>query len=146
MPSGTGIAHRKRFVEGNGWHAAQKVEVLFQKDLIGNSLYEQLSGARTARNALAHRGTSPKIDDCKAALQGAFELVSLVRSRGAERSEFKLLATRLASSHDPQTGPLNPKYWREIPSVPGDEKWEGDYSRHAEIELVPIAKFNPKDD
>jgi hypothetical protein len=146
VPSGAGIAHRKRFVEGNGWQAAQKVEVLFQKDLIGNSLYKQLSGARTARNALAHRGTSPKIDDCKDALQGAFELVSLVRSDGGKQDEFKLLAARLASSHDPQAGPLNPKYWREIPSVPGDGKWEADYSRHPEIELVPIAKVNRKDD
>lgn len=139
VPKGAGIPGRKRFVEGNGWQAAHMVEVLFQMSLIESDLYTQLSRARTARNALAHRGTPPKVDDCKAALQSAFRLVSAVRSGGRIHGEFKQLADRLASAHDPRAGPLNPRYWREIPSVPGDEKWEGEYARHAEIELVPIS-------
>jgi len=144
VPNGAGIAKRKKFVESNGWQAAQKVEVLFQKDLIGSDLYELLSEARIARNALAHRGMSPKIGECKAALRSAFELVSLIRSNGEKEDEFKPLANRLASAHDPQKAPPSPKYWREIPSVPGDEKWEGDYPSHPEIELVPIAEAASK--
>lgn len=140
VPKGAGIPGRKRFLEGNGWQAAHMVEVLFQMSLIEKDLYTQLSRARTARNALAHRATPPKVEDCKAALHGAFKLVSAVRSGGSIHDEFKPLADRLASAHDPHTGPLDPKYWREIPSVPGDEKWEGEYSRHPQIELVPIAR------
>lgn len=139
VPKGEGIPGRKRFVEGNGWQAAHMVEVLFQMSLIDDDLYTQLSRARTARNALAHRATPPKVDDCKAALQSTFRLVSAVRSGGKTHNEFKQLANRLASAHDPHDEPLNPKYWREVPSVPGDEKWEGEYSRHPEIELVPIS-------
>lgn len=146
VPKGAGIPGRKRFVEGNGWQAAHMVEVLFQMGLIEDDLYKQLSRARTARNALAHRATPPKVDECKAALQSAFTLVSAVRSGGKIQDEFKLLADRLASAHDPHTGPLNPQYWREIPSVPGDEKWEGEYPIHPEIELVPIVKTGNEGD
>lgn len=138
VPKGEGIAGRKRFVEGNGWQAAHMVEVLFQTGLIQSDLYEQLSRCRTARNALAHKATAPKVDDCKAALQGAFNLISVVRSVGRTQDEFKSLADRLASANDPNDGPINPQYWRAIPSVPGDEKWEGPYPRHPEIELVPV--------
>ena len=140
VPNGAGIPGRKRFVEGNGWQAAHMVEVLFQTNLIDDDLYTELSRARTARNALAHRAAPPKVDDCKAALQSAFKLVAAVRSGGSIKNEFELLADRLASVHDPRTGPLDPQYWREIPAVPGDGKWEGEYARHPEIELVPIAK------
>lgn len=145
VPEGAGIVGRKKFIDGNGWQAAHKVELLFQKGVIERILYSNLNGARTARNALAHRATSPKIDDCKQALHCAFALVSLVRSDGETEDEFKPLADRLASTHDPQTGPLEPKYWREILSVPGDEKWEGEYPKHPEIELVPIRKAERKE-
>lgn len=146
VPKGTGIPGRKRFVEGNGWQAAHMVEVLFQLGLIDSDVYTELGQARTARNALAHRGTPPKIDDCKAALQGAFKLVSTVRSAGHTPDEFKRLADRLAAAHDPRTGPIDPKYWREIPSVPGDEKWEGEYPNYPDIELVPMSKITRKPD
>lgn len=141
VPKGDGIPGRKRFVEGNGWQAAHMVEVLFQMNLINRDIYTQLNRARTARNALAHRGTPTNVDDCKAALHSAFKLVSSVRSGGSTDDQFKHLADRLASAHDPYDGPVNPQYWRELPSVPGDEKWEGDYPRHTEIELVPISNI-----
>lgn len=81
------------------------VEVLFQMNLIESGLYTHLSQARTARNALAHRATSPNVDDCKAALQSAFQLVSAIRSGGSIYDEFKQLAERLASAHDHMKGP-----------------------------------------
>lgn len=140
VPKGAGIPGRKRFVESNGWQAAHMVEVLFQMSLIDDGLYTALSRARTARNALAHRAEPPKVDDCKAALQSAFKLVAAVRSGGKIQNEFGALADKLASVHDPRTGPLNPQYWRDIPAVPGDEKWDGEYARHSEIELVPISQ------
>lgn len=140
VPKGAGIAGRKRFVESNGWQAAHMVEVLFQLGLLDVDLYAHLSRARTARNSLAHRAAPPHLDDCKAALQGAFKLVSVVRSGGQTQDEFKQLTDTLAAAHEPRTGPLDPQYWREIPAVPGDDKWEGPYAVHPEIELVPLAK------
>jgi hypothetical protein len=145
VPKGAGIPGRKRFVEGNGWQAAHMIEVLYQTGSINSDLYTRLSHARTARNALAHRGTQPSLDHCKACLRASFELVSAVRSGGSVQDEFKSLADRLAAAHDPRTGPLNPQYWRDIPSVPGDENWEGDYSKHPEIELVPISELRRPD-
>lgn len=135
---GAGITGRKHFIKGNAWQAAHMVEVLFQMKIVDDDLYSYLSRARTARNALAHRATPPKVDDCKGALQSAFRLVSAIRSSGKSQDEFKTLADRLASAHDPRTGPFEPKYWREIPSIPGDEKWEGPYPNHSDIELVPM--------
>nr|USU33153.1 hypothetical protein NG677_05585 [Methylobacterium sp. OTU13CASTA1] len=137
-PKGAGITGRKRFIEGNSWQAAHMVEVLFQIKLVNDDLYSDLTRARTARNALAHRATPPKSDDCKCALQSAFRLVSVVRSRGKTQDEFKIISDRLASAHDPHTGPFEPKYWRAIPSVPGDDKWKGPYPKHSDIELVPL--------
>lgn len=139
VPTGTGIPGRKRFVEGNSWQAAHMVEVLFQLSCIETDLYIKLNDARTARNALAHRATPPTIDDCKSALLSAFQLVSAVRSSGKIFDEFNDLADRLSSAHDPRAMPLDPQYWREMPSVPGDEKWEGEYARYPEIELVPVS-------
>tara|TARA_A100001391_G_scaffold139407_2_gene97653 strand:- start:1576 stop:2721 length:1146 start_codon:yes stop_codon:yes gene_type:complete len=145
IPTGIGIPNRKRFIDSNGWQAAQKVEVLFQIKLISEELYTKLSHARKARNALAHRATPPKIDDCKAAVLSAFELVSSIRSPRSGKNEFQALADHLAAAHDPIEQPIKPMYWREIPSVPGDEKWEGNYPRHTEIELVPISKLRNGD-
>lgn len=144
VPKGAGIPGRKRFVEGNGWQAAHMVEVLFQMKLIDDNLYTQLSCARTGRNALAHRAAPPTVEDCKAALHSAFKLVAAVRSGGRIQNEFERLADSLASVHDPRTGPFNPQYWRNIPAVPGSERWEGEYARYPEIELVPVAKKGPK--
>ena len=144
VPKGAGISGRKRFIEGNGWQAAHMIELLYQTNVISDNLYAELNIARTARNHLSHRGTSPKLEECKGALRSAFKLVSTVRSAGKHQDEFEALADRLASAHDPRTGPLDPKYWREIPSVPGDEKWEGEYPQHQDIELVPIESKDAK--
>lgn len=138
VPKGAGIVGRKRFVEGNGWQAAHMVEVLFQLGLIDDALYSEISEARSARNALAHRGDAPSLENCKAALNAAFGLVSMARSSGATAAEFTNLADSLSTAHDPKTGPIQPKYWKHLPSVPGDGTWRGPYPAHPEIELVPI--------
>lgn len=139
LPSGSGIFGRKRFVEGNGWSAAHKVEVLFQRKMIDDALYADINLARTSRNSLAHHGETPGLNACKAALSCAFRLVALVRSGGARQDEFSGLTDRLASLHDRRSGPIDAKYWRELPAVPGDNKWgDAPYPIYPEIELKPV--------
>jgi hypothetical protein len=148
VPAGTGIPGRKDFVESHAWQAAFKAEVLFQVGAIDERLYGMLNEARHARNALSHRGKTPTLAACERALEASFALMSLVVTNYARSDEFAPLIESLKEVHKPHSGPLEPKFWRDISAVPGDEKW-GDtpYPRHPEIELVPVkalADRNPR--
>jgi hypothetical protein len=145
VPKGSGIQGRKDFIKSSAWQAAHKIEVLFQAQLIDETLYGKLNEARTARNALAHRGDTPNLKACEQALDAVFSLISLVVTDFSNTDEFAALVDGFKVAHRPHIGPLNPEYWREIPSVPGDEKWgEAPYPRHSEIELKPIASSKRK--
>jgi hypothetical protein len=139
IPKGRGIVGRKDFVGSNVWQSAFKVEVLFQIGIISHKLYGKLNEARAARNKLSHRGESPTLEQCERALEATFSLVSLVVTAFERESEFADLVADFKMRHAPQTGALKRRFWREIPAVPGDEKW-GDkpYPRHREIELIPL--------
>jgi hypothetical protein len=76
---------------------------------------------------------------CEIALEATFALISLVTTDFAREDEFAGLVEDFKQAHKPRHGPLNPKFWREIPSVPGDRKWgDAPYPRHPEIELMPL--------
>ena len=101
-----------------------------------------LNEGRAARNKLSHRGESPTLEQCEHALEVTFSLVSLVVTACEREKEFADLIADFKRQHAPLTGPLEPKFWMEIPAVPGDEKW-GDkpYPRHREIELIPLEQI-----
>lgn len=141
IPRGAGISGRKNFVESNAWQAAYKAEVLFQIGAISEHLYGMLNHARLARNGLVHRGTTPDLLACERALRAMFALVSLRVTDHVRADEYDLMVQRLLDVHKPLKGPVDPKFWREIPEVPGDDKW-GDkpYPDHPEIRLQPINK------
>ena len=142
VPKGIGIQGRKDFVKGSAWQAAHKIEVLFQAQLIDDALYGKLNEARTGRNALAHRGDTPTLKVCEQALEAVFSLISLVVTNYSKKDKFAPLVDSFKATHLSHTGPIDPEYWREIPSVPGDEKWgDAPYPRHSEIELQPIVDF-----
>jgi hypothetical protein len=139
IPKGKGIVGRKDFVKSNIWQSAFKAEVLFQIGLISNKLYGKVNEARAARNQLSHRGESPTLEQCERALEVTFSLVSLVVTAFDRESEFADLIADFKKRHAPRTGALEPRFWREIPAVPGDDKWGGKpYPRHREIELMPL--------
>jgi len=48
VPSGSGIAGRRKFIESNSWQAANKTEVLFQIGLISEELYDLFREFRTS--------------------------------------------------------------------------------------------------
>lgn len=145
IPKGAGITGRKNFVESNSWQAAYKVEVLFQIGAISPKLYSTLNEARDARNKLAHRGTTPSLEACEKALEGTFALISIITSDGLDEGKFKQLVGTLSAVHKPRTGKIEPQFWREIPAVPGDEKW-GDtpFPRYPQIELMPVDEIRKK--
>jgi len=62
-----------------------------------------------------------------------------------KEDKFSSLVSGLQSVRQQHRKPLEPKFWREIPSVPGDEKW-GDkpYSRYPQIELVPLSDIKTR--
>ena len=137
LPRGRDISGRKRFVDGNGWQAAHKVELLFQIGLIDEELYAELNKSRMSRNALAHRGETPTVDECKAVLNSVFRLLSLARSEGNQRDQFQDLSKQYACAHDPELERPQPKYWRPIQPIPGDTAWgDKEYPKHPEIELI----------
>lgn len=136
MPKGKGIKNRKKFIEGNAWQAAHKVEVLFQLGILQKPLYEQLNTARSARNKLAHDGLKPKLEDCESALEATFTLLSLIASDLKQTNLFSDIARNLKNYHEPITKKLEPKYWRPFKPVPGSKEWEGqEFPRYKEIEL-----------
>ena len=142
IPKGKGIVGRNDFVKSNIWQSAFKAEVLFQIGVISDNLYSKVNEARAARNKLAHRGEAPTLEQCGHALEVTLSLVSLVVSAFQREDEFVSLIADFKKRHAPLTGPLDPKFWREIPAVPGDEKWgDKSYPRHREIELVPVEQI-----
>jgi hypothetical protein len=145
IPKGKGIVGRNDFVKSNIWQSAFKTEVLFQIGVISDNLYSKVNEARAARNKLAHRGESPTLEQCDHALEVTFSLVSLVVTAFERENEFASLIAGFKKRHAPLTGPLDPKFWREIPAVPGDDKW-GDkpYPRHREIELMPVEQIKQR--
>lgn len=132
------IPNRMSFLKSNAWQAAHIVELLFRVNLIDQNLYVHINRARLARNTLSHKARYPTLVECKSALYSTFMLISSVRSSGKIYNEFDKLSAKLASVHDPHTGPLAPEAWRELPLVPGDSRWEGDYPHYPEIELKPL--------
>ena len=142
------IPKRRKFLESQQWSAAHKIELLHQKGLIFESLYEKLTSARDARNQFIHRGSPPSHDDTKTALDGLVDLLKNVSDHSGvcfkdERMRSHLKAPSMSS---PQTivakaGQVDwakPLYWKEIPAIPGEQKWQGDFEQFDDIILQPI--------
>ena len=142
------IAKRKKFLESQQWSAAHKVELMYQKDLISENVYEKLSCARDARNHFIHRGSSPSRDAAKTALDG---LVDLLKS-ASDHAGLSFKDERMRSYLKPQSASTphtmvatarkvdwaKPLYWKAIAAIPGEEQWEGAFERFDDITLQPI--------
>lgn len=141
VPTGAGIPRRKRFIEGNGWQGANKVEVLYQVGKIDEVLYGDLNEVRDARNKLAHRGVEPSLEHCQKAMGSAFTLLSTIASDYKKNDLFSQIVDDLMAEHEPPSRDLKPKAWRKVIPVPGDEKW-GDrlYPQFDEIKLQLMVK------
>ena len=142
------IAKRRKFLESQQWSAAHKVELLHQKGLIAESVYEKLTLAREARNHFIHRGSAPSHVDAKTALDGLVDLLKNVSDNSGVSFKDQRMRSYItpASTSTPHTmvakaGQVDwakPMYWKEIPAIPGEEKWAGDFERFDDITLQPI--------
>lgn len=142
------IAKRKKFLESQQWSAAHKIELMYQKGLISENVYEKLTCARDARNHFIHRGSSPSYDEAKVALDG---LIDLMKS-SSDHADLSFKDERMRSYLKPtSTGTPHTMvatagkvdwakslYWKAIPAIPGEEKWEGEFERFDDITLLPI--------
>ncbi|WP_234197750.1 DUF4145 domain-containing protein [Pseudacidovorax sp. NFM-22] len=142
------IAKRKRFLESQQWSAAHKVELMHQKGLISEDMYEKLTCARDARNHFIHRGSSPSREEAKTALDG---LVDLLKS-ASDHARLGFKDERMRSYLKPQLANApstivatadkvdwtKPLYWKAIAAIPGEEQWEGEFERFDDITLQRI--------
>jgi hypothetical protein len=133
-----GIPGRKAFLaDYRTWPVSSRIEVLFQRGIIGETLYRELDSARKARNAFIHDGRSPSVEASIAAIRGVFDLLARSsRSASAEsdvaRAKEMVLArveVRAAGSRNRRLDPTEVVAWRAIRHLPGEKGWDGEFER-----------------
>ncbi|WP_321266825.1 hypothetical protein [Alcaligenes faecalis] len=144
------IVKRRKFLESQQWSAAHKVELLYQKESIPESLYTKITLSREARNKFIHRGSAPSHSDAKTALDALIDLLknisdSLFVNFNDEKMRDHLHPSSMNSpstvvSTAEKVDWARPSYWKALPPIPGEEKWEGDFEKFSDITLQPIEK------
>lgn len=128
------ISGRKAFLSDyRTWPVSTRIEVLFQKGVIDDSLYGELDLARKARNAFIHNGRAPTVDAVRAAIGGMFEL--LIRSVQNEDSDehvnraktMVLDRIRVEKKTAQKFDASQFVAWRHIKHLPGEKGWTGDF-------------------
>lgn len=128
------------------WTTSTRIETLFQKEFIPLDVYKNLNLARKSRNNFVHNGKQLTKEKVENALNGLFELVSLIISNYISKDE---LNDTLEAIKQNQRGGLYPTksklekndvtHWLSIPPIPGDVKWgDRDYEIIEELVLRPI--------
>jgi hypothetical protein len=122
---------RKQFLNDHRtWTSSAKLEVLFQKGLLGVETHEKLDQARKARNDFAHRGIVPSQTDALMGLRGGFELGSLCASNLESTTRFDHVIELAKSKCRPDIYPKKDRFeasevshWLSLPPLPGDKAW-----------------------
>ena len=108
------------------WTASNKIEMLYQKAVIDLETLCTLGTARKARNVLHHLGQHPASDAAWAAYKGIAGL--LMAALDGERPPLFDLDLENHALIDPFEPPRplrsEPKYWMEIPKLPGEAELE----------------------
>lgn len=133
------INGRQDFLKDNRtWTTAAKTELFFQKNLINEALYNQISKARKARNNFVHTGVNPSKIEAETAFNLLFSLLSLVVSDFSEQDIFIELISKYKGIDPIKRNFYDKKpdkfkiddntYWLDspIPPIPGDEKWKNE--------------------
>ena len=108
------------------WSISTRHELLYQKGVIFDDLFASLNTARKARNSLSHNGKHPKSADALAALNALKNLLQIsLPNQVIPFISMKIDDHFLSDPFEPQKSKrLRPKYWMEIPKVPGEEEIE----------------------
>jgi hypothetical protein len=118
-------SRRDQLLDTRTWTISARIEVLFQKGVIGGELVDQLTRARKARNALAHSGTHPGEADATYAYHGVCGLLkTALNEESIPLFDLNLSDHSLSDPFAPPTADLQPTYWMEIPKLPGEEELE----------------------
>lgn len=142
------IHKRRKFLGSQQWTAAHKSELLFQKGVISEEAYGDFSSVRDERNKFIHRGAEPSFESANAALSVLVELLVCACKLGGVDFNRRNLDCYL-DKHDSKSpgrhigkaGEIDwskVQYWKEIPRIPGEEMWEGDFEEFEDITLQPI--------
>ncbi|WP_127132512.1 hypothetical protein [Pseudoflavitalea rhizosphaerae] len=131
------IKGRQDFLKDNRtWTTAAKTELFFQKGLINERLYNQISKARKARNNFVHTGTNPSKEEAETAFSLLFFLLSLVVSDFKEQNIFDKLLLKYKKIDPIKRNFYDKKpssfkieavsYWLNapIPPIPGSNNWD----------------------
>lgn len=129
------IAGRLDFLKDTrSWTSANRIEMFYQRRIIDETLYENLSQVRKARNKFIHTGFSPSKNSADIAIKSLFQLISLVFTDYKSKQRLgNLLKKYVAMDSIERTfykppSKINTKdvkawYDSPIPKIPGDEKW-----------------------
>lgn len=141
------IPGRKNFLNDNRtWPISTRVEMLFQKGVISAETYRELDAARKSRNAFIHAGETPKLETVEEALSGMFRLLATCVTNGANEMELDAVKTmilkrvRRDGSSSPVKEPMEPRYWRELPLLPGEKHFKGEFEPF-ELNFRPISEI-----
>ena len=128
LPSRKGhIAGRQdQLKDTRTWTAANRHELLHSKGAISSTALRDLYVARKARNDLSHRGTHPGEASAHATYRATLALFKCaVGEKVIPLSGLNLENHSLSDPFKPREHRmLDPKYWMEIPKLPGEEELE----------------------
>lgn len=140
------IQNRRKFLDSQQWTSAHKIELLFQRTIFHSSSYEHLSIARSARNDFIHKGLPPNQIQVENALKALIDLLYIaakLEQLELQKSHLEryLVAGNFVGSAVAAAEKVDwsqVKAWKEIPTIPGDPKWSGNFEKFEDITLQPI--------
>lgn len=141
---------RKDFLsDTRTWTSSTRIEMLWQKNFIDDTIYALLDQGRSARNSFIHSVSGCSPDDARSVLEAVLRLIEDITKR--QRLSFSsaglmsLLDERTTYFRTPtadDSGRLlcEAKYWRYPDPAPGFDDW-GDrpFEKIPEIQLKPIS-------
>lgn len=143
------IEGRSKFLKDfRTWTTSTKIELLYQKGFLKTKQYQLLNKARKTRNDFVHNGKELTQENVKCALDGLFQMISLVIS---SYQNPDLLNETLETIYKNQRGDLIPKrtkfskeevtHWLSLPPLPGDSDWgDKEYEIIEDLVLKPLEK------
>lgn len=119
-------SRRNQLGDTRTWTASARLEMLYQKGVLSQANFVQLSAARKARNDLSHEGNHPSQSDAMSAYEGFCGLLTIALD-GEKLPLFELDLSNHSLS-DPFAPPkllhTEPQFWMAIPKLPGEADLE----------------------
>jgi hypothetical protein len=145
-----GVPQRGGFLKDyRVWTTSARIELLFQKRVIGAELYCSLNEARKARNNFIHSGDQPDLPAATAALSGLFYLMSACTTEYSDIHKLDEIRRQIENRCILKPLPHSPlperaiKYLRKIQPLPGERHFKGRFTPY-KLQFKPIVSFDTK--